>query len=43
MAAVRQGLQQLLAGHEPNPALVVDRRWNPVLANRAVRPSTLRS
>src|SRR5436305_219298 len=36
MTAVRETLQQLLAGHEPNPALVVDRRWNLVLANRAV-------
>jgi transcriptional regulator with XRE-family HTH domain len=36
MAAVRQTLEQLLAGHEPFPALVVDRRWNLVLANRAV-------
>jgi transcriptional regulator with XRE-family HTH domain len=36
MAAVRQTLEQLLAGHEPNPALVVDRQWNLVLANRAL-------
>src|SRR5438132_5556248 len=36
MTAVRQTLQQLLAGHEPYPALVVDRHWNMVLANRAV-------
>jgi transcriptional regulator with XRE-family HTH domain len=36
MAAVRETLQQLLAGHEPFPALVVDRQWNLVLANRAV-------
>jgi transcriptional regulator with XRE-family HTH domain len=36
MAAVRAALEHLLAGHEPNPALVVDRRWNLVLANRAV-------
>jgi transcriptional regulator with XRE-family HTH domain len=36
MTAVRETLQQLLAGHEPNPALVVDRQWNLVLANRAV-------
>jgi transcriptional regulator with XRE-family HTH domain len=36
MAAVRATLEQLLVGHEPNPALVVDRHWNLVLANRAV-------
>ena len=36
MATVRDTLQQLLASHEPNPALVVDRQWNLVLANRAI-------
>jgi transcriptional regulator with XRE-family HTH domain len=36
MSAVRETLEQLLAGHEPFPALVVDRQWNLVLANRAV-------
>jgi transcriptional regulator with XRE-family HTH domain len=36
MSAVRETLDQLLAGHEPYPALVVDRQWNLVLANRAV-------
>lgn len=36
MAAVRRTLEQLLASHEPNPALVVDRQWNLVLANRAI-------
>jgi transcriptional regulator with XRE-family HTH domain len=36
MATVRETLQQLLASQEPNPALVVDRQWNLVLANRAV-------
>jgi transcriptional regulator with XRE-family HTH domain len=36
MATVRETLRQLLASHEPNPALVVDRQWNLVLANRAV-------
>ena len=36
MATVRETLQQLLASHEPNPALVVDRHWNMVLANRAI-------
>ncbi len=36
MTAVRETLEQLLAGHEPYPALVIDRHWNLVLANRAV-------
>ena len=36
MATVRETLQQLLTSQEPNPALVVDRQWNLVLANRAV-------
>src|SRR5262245_55809942 len=36
MASVRETLQQLLASQEPNPALVVDRQWNLVLANRAI-------
>ena len=33
MTAVRETLEQLLASQEPNPALVVDRQWNLVLAN----------
>src|SRR5712691_11860729 len=33
MAAVRQSLEQLLAGHEPFPALVLDRHWDLMLAN----------
>jgi transcriptional regulator with XRE-family HTH domain len=36
MSAVRETLEQLLAGHEPYPALVIDRHWNLVLANRAI-------
>ena len=36
MATVRGTLQQLLTSHEPNPALVVDRHWNMVLANRGI-------
>jgi transcriptional regulator with XRE-family HTH domain len=36
MATVRETLQQLLTSQEPNPALVVDRHWNMVLANRAI-------
>jgi hypothetical protein len=33
LAAVRTALRQVLAGHEPYPALVVDRGWNLVDAN----------
>jgi transcriptional regulator with XRE-family HTH domain len=36
MAPVREALQQVLDGHEPYPAVVVDRGWNMVAANRAV-------
>jgi transcriptional regulator with XRE-family HTH domain len=36
MSAIREALRQVLAGHEPYPALVIDRRWNLVDANRAV-------
>jgi transcriptional regulator with XRE-family HTH domain len=36
MDAIRQALRQVLSGHEPYPALVVDRHWNLVEANRAV-------
>jgi transcriptional regulator with XRE-family HTH domain len=36
MAAVRAALRQVLAGHEPYPAVVVDRAWNLVDANAAV-------
>jgi len=34
MAPVRAAIEKLLAGHEPFPALVVDRHWNIVSANR---------
>lgn len=36
MAPVREALEMILDGHEPYPALVVDRRWNVVAANRAM-------
>jgi transcriptional regulator with XRE-family HTH domain len=36
MAGVRAALRQVLAGHEPYPAVVVDRVWNLVDANAAV-------
>ncbi len=38
MRAVRDALDRVLAGHEPYPAVVVDRRWNLVTANQAVAP-----
>ena len=34
MTPVREALDQVLAGHEPFPALVVDRHWDLVSANR---------
>jgi transcriptional regulator with XRE-family HTH domain len=36
LAAVREALGKVLAGHEPYPAVVVDRSWNLVDANAAV-------
>ncbi len=36
MGPVREALDHVLAGHEPYPALVVDRHWGLVAANRAV-------
>ena len=36
MSAVRQAVRQLLAGHEPYPAAVVDRNWDLVDANAGV-------
>src|SRR4029077_11461172 len=34
MAAVRDGIEQVLAAYDPYPCLVVDRSWNIVRANR---------
>lgn len=36
MGPVREALDRVLAGHEPYPALVVDRHWGLVAANSAV-------
>jgi transcriptional regulator with XRE-family HTH domain len=36
MAPVREALQRVLAGHEPYPAVVVDRWWNLAAANRSI-------
>ena len=38
---VREALDQILAGHEPYPAVVVDRAWNLVAANSAMRSLAL--
>src|SRR4051794_26120123 len=37
---VREALDQILAGNEPYPAFVVDRAWNYVAANEAMRRLT---
>ncbi|WP_395024156.1 helix-turn-helix domain-containing protein [Comamonas odontotermitis] len=36
LAAARQAVELVLRGHEPNPALAVDRHWNLVAANAIV-------
>jgi transcriptional regulator with XRE-family HTH domain len=36
LAPIRAALDQVLAGHEPYPAVVVDRRWDIVAMNRSV-------
>jgi transcriptional regulator with XRE-family HTH domain len=36
MGAVREAVRQVLAGHDPYPALVVDRRWEMLEANAGV-------
>jgi transcriptional regulator with XRE-family HTH domain len=38
LESIRQGIQSLLTAHEPYPALVIDRHWSMVAANRAVAP-----
>jgi Predicted transcriptional regulators len=38
MQAARQAVDLVLTGHEPHPALAVDRHWNLVAANRALAP-----
>jgi transcriptional regulator with XRE-family HTH domain len=37
LAAAREAVQLVLGGHEPYPALAVDRHWNLLLANRAAQ------
>ncbi len=36
LAAARQAVERVLKGHEPNPALAVDRHWNMLAHNRMV-------
>jgi transcriptional regulator with XRE-family HTH domain len=38
MAAARAAVELVLKAHEPNPALVVDRWWNLLMANGSVAP-----
>ena len=38
MAAARTAVELVLKGHEPNPALAVDRWWNLLMANASVAP-----
>ncbi len=38
MAVARQAMLQVLRGHEPYPALAIDRHWNMVAANRMIAP-----
>lgn len=38
LATMRKAIDQVLAGHEPYPALAVDRHWSLVAANAAVPP-----
>src|SRR5665213_2324504 len=38
MAAARRAIDLVLTGHEPHPALAVDRHWCMAAANRAVTP-----
>ena len=37
MRPVRESIERLLAAHEPYPALVMDSRWNRLLANDGAR------
>ena len=38
MAAVKSAIERVLKGHEPYPAVAVDRHWNLVAANASVAP-----
>jgi transcriptional regulator with XRE-family HTH domain len=36
LAVVRKAVERIIAGHEPYPALAIDRQWNLVAANAAI-------
>ncbi|QGZ63979.1 helix-turn-helix domain-containing protein [Paraburkholderia acidisoli] len=38
LAAAREAVDLVLRGHEPHPAVAIDRHWNIVAANRAIAP-----
>lgn len=38
LAAARAAVEIILSGHEPHPALAVDRGWNLISANRMIAP-----
>jgi transcriptional regulator with XRE-family HTH domain len=38
LAAARRAVELILQGHEPHPALAIDRHWTLVFANRALTP-----
>jgi transcriptional regulator with XRE-family HTH domain len=38
LAAARQAIDLVLTGHEPHPAVAVDRHWCMAAANRAIAP-----
>jgi len=38
LAAAREAVRLVLKGHEPNPAIAIDRHWNLVDANAAIAP-----
>ena len=38
LAAARAAVDTILEGHEPHPALAIDRHWNLIAANRAIAP-----
>lgn len=40
LAAVREAVELILTGHEPFPALLIDRHWTLVKANNAIAPLT---
>jgi transcriptional regulator with XRE-family HTH domain len=38
LQAARKAVELVLAGHEPYPALAIDRHWTMIAANRAIAP-----